>query len=674
MGLKNEYTTILDTLNDIATDISEFDLGDYLKKFQDTPHFERFDEKFKDFKHYLIEMTADCRSAVESPIYVGVVGHYSSGKSSLLNAMLFPQKSKNLLPTGQRPVTAKCTLLRFAEPKSGHRYFQITVNDKVNSLDEIAYQRMVSGGVPTALEDTHHFLLELSAEDLAGGVFKEMESKRIELLDTPGLGGPYWNDQYALMEWIKEFKLLLVCVGVHQITEVQAQNVNPFLKHSMSPIIPVVTFWDEWKKADILQGISDEKKAQIKVKEELKRHFSSMDDALDRVIFVSAKNYIDDIELSDSVQDIFTQDWNIDNVRKALSSFVTDNKKILESQREKDSPFDKGRKESVLSHGRELVSKFNGLERDLTETMDDLRPKDEYEETLYEAIEKIRDYIDREFDRIVDRIEQVVSDGISTISVSDKYNVAFSRIKQDIDSSMQDQLSGDLKNRLKRQCERSLQRPLFSEIEATPLGDKKIRRLKEDIKEQTDDFLEHLTQPPQDDIFIQPTGLPDMAKNIVSGIIAGFRDLFITNAPLALVIIAVILLWGPINYLLSRISWFEGKTLFIFIIGGIIIIISVLGIFWSRFKAAKEKTTMQVKEKARKENRPADIRNRINEHKSKEVDDYYKNLKETVQDTLRPTMDNSDSMFIDLTDLLQKLRENIRSLGKECNAIERSIK
>lgn len=204
-----------------------------------------------------------------------------------------------------------------------------------------------------------------------------MASKRIELFDTPGLGGPYWNDQYALQDWIKQFKLLLVCVGVHQISEVEAQNVNPFLRHSISPIIPVVTFWDEWEKTDLLQGISDERSAQIKVKEELKRHFPSMNDALDRVLFVSTKNYLDGVDLSDSVQDIFTMDWNIDNVRKALSSFVTDNRKILESQRAEDSPLDKGRKESVLSHGRQLISKFNNLENDLTKTMDDLCPKDE---------------------------------------------------------------------------------------------------------------------------------------------------------------------------------------------------------------------------------------------------------------------------------------------------------
>lgn len=157
MSIDNEYTTILDILNDTTEDLNKFDLDNYLKPFRDTSHFERLDEKFKDFKYYLNEMTDDCRRAVESPVYVGVVGHYSSGKSSLLNAILFPQKAKHLLPMGQRPVTAKCTLLRFTKSKSSHRFFQVTVSKEEKSLDETAYQRMVSGDVPAALECTNFF-------------------------------------------------------------------------------------------------------------------------------------------------------------------------------------------------------------------------------------------------------------------------------------------------------------------------------------------------------------------------------------------------------------------------------------------------------------------------------------------------------------------------------------
>jgi len=665
MSIDHEYTTMLDVLNDTTEDLDEFDLDNQLKPFCDTSHFEQLDEKFKDFKYNLTEMTDDCRRAVESPVYVGVVGHYSSGKSSLLNAILFPQKAKHLLPMGDRPVTAKCTLLRFTKSKSRHRFFQITASCEEKSLDETVYQRMVSGDVPTALEDTNFFRLELSAENLAGGVFKEMASKRIELFDTPGLGGPYWNDQYALQDWIKQFKLLLVCVGVHQISEIEAQNVNPFLKHSISPIIPVVTFWDKWDKTDLLQGISDERSARIKVKEELKRHFPSMNDALDQVLFVSTKNYLDGVDLSNSVQDVFTMDWNIDNVRKALSSFVTDNRKILETQRAEDSPLDKGRKESVLSQGRQLISNFNTLENDLTKTMDDLRPKDEYEETLYESCEKMRDNINREFDRVVDRIEQIVSDGIASISATEKYSLVFSRIKQEIDTLVQGQLSGDLKDRLKRECERNLHRPLFRSIEDMPLGDKQFHRLKEDIKEETNDFLEHLTKLPHGGIFKQPTGVSDMAINFVASLAAGFKDLLISNAPLAVVLVVVVSACPVIfKFLPNRIG--------LFVI--VFVLLAIFGIFWSRIVSAKEKTVMQVKEKARKQNRTADIKNRINEHKTQEVDNYYSELKQIIQRVLRPTKDNSDSMFSDLTDLLQKLRRKIRSIEKDCNAIERSIK
>ncbi|MBK1716656.1 dynamin family protein [Thiocystis violacea] len=230
-----EYQKLNDAISNIADEVARASIKDYLKSFTETGRFDKFEERFDDFKQDVKRAAEDCDLAINSPIYVGVVGHYSHGKSSLVNAMLFPQKIKELLPTGESIVTAMCTLVGFKDDRQGHEFREIKHDGVEVQIPSDEYQGKVSGKKSGTLQGVHHFHIKLNTSELNPGVFQSMAEKNIELLDTPGLGGPYWKDEHALQSWIKEFMLMIVVVKADSINKRVADTVNPFLKYSPRP-------------------------------------------------------------------------------------------------------------------------------------------------------------------------------------------------------------------------------------------------------------------------------------------------------------------------------------------------------------------------------------------------------------------------------------------------------
>ena len=308
--MPEDYREILDQLDDIQRALQGIDIDKHLDKFKGTDFFQTFENKFKDFAHDVENTTDDAKRAIESPIYVGVVGHYSHGKSSLLNAMLFPPKAREMLPTGKSIVTAMCTLLQFEAQRDLNEFYQVDKAGEETGISEEEYSAKVSGKRSGQLQDLHHFRLVLGTNNLASNVFRTMAEKHIELLDTPGLGGSYWKDEVALQQWMREFMLLIVCVKSDQINARTAAIVNPFLKQTARPIIPVITFWDCWGQSSDYKGISDEVMAREKAKEYLKKHFPAMTDAVDenRLIFASAKNYREQTVIPKKQEGLTTED------------------------------------------------------------------------------------------------------------------------------------------------------------------------------------------------------------------------------------------------------------------------------------------------------------------------------------------------------------------------------
>jgi len=126
------------------------------------------DEKFKPSVQLKQILNRQIKRAVYS-MEVAIVGQFSSGKSTFLNALL----SKDILPTGITPVTSKVIYINYGEEHklrvtyhSGvHEYFPI------EEIAQFSDQRMKK------MDDVKYLTIYIPAEIL----------KEISFVDTPGL-------------------------------------------------------------------------------------------------------------------------------------------------------------------------------------------------------------------------------------------------------------------------------------------------------------------------------------------------------------------------------------------------------------------------------------------------------------------------------------------------------
>lgn len=124
------------------------------------------------------------------PPFVAIVGQFSSGKSSFLNALL----GSEILPTGVVPVTAKPTFIKYAP----HNFLMALYNDgrqEYLSLSEIGAfvdQRK-------ALKDVKHLYIYLNNEIL----------KDVSFIDTPGLNSRSNADTKETMQILRQANALI---------------------------------------------------------------------------------------------------------------------------------------------------------------------------------------------------------------------------------------------------------------------------------------------------------------------------------------------------------------------------------------------------------------------------------------------------------------------------------
>ena len=124
----------------------------------------------------LSDKMAQLHAKIYEPMQIAVVGQFSSGKSTFLNALL----SKNILPTGITPVTSKINYIKYAETVK----LEVTFVDgreqfyDLNSIVSFTDQR---GG---QRDDISFLTLYYPLELL----------KSITFIDTPGLNSNSQND------------------------------------------------------------------------------------------------------------------------------------------------------------------------------------------------------------------------------------------------------------------------------------------------------------------------------------------------------------------------------------------------------------------------------------------------------------------------------------------------
>lgn len=110
---------------------------------------------------------------IDKPMEIAIVGQFSSGKSSFLNAIL----DEELLPTGITPITSKVCKILYGE----ERILEIHYKNKTKVLKDVEYLQKLNR---EAAKEISHFCLYL----------KNPLLKEIAFMDTPGFNSQNQED------------------------------------------------------------------------------------------------------------------------------------------------------------------------------------------------------------------------------------------------------------------------------------------------------------------------------------------------------------------------------------------------------------------------------------------------------------------------------------------------
>jgi predicted GTPase len=659
--MKNQidYPKLLQSLENVLLLAPEIQPDEALKKIKslDSRNYDDLIRECRDFLESVRRAAEDCKAAVDSPIYIGVVGHFSHGKSSLLNALLFPPKTPETLPTGEGVVTSLCTLIQFSNNADDHEFFEVAPGGEEQYLAADAYRVRVSGkGKKAGM--TSHFKVRLQVSQLSEPLFKDFVEKQIELLDTPGLGGPYWKDEQALMSWIKEFVMVVVCIKASEINETTAATLNPFLRQTTKPLVPVVTFWDLWRKAPDFKGITDEAKARDEAKKRISQFFPSLAHYSDETIFTSAKYCIQTIEVPENESRFFTDEWNVDNVRRSLANQVQAKGQILRTQKAKESALDGQRRAQVRSLAEKLCSDSIRYAKNIRGQIQSTVPRGEQEEVLQLLKEDLSKELERENERITARIDRLFCTAIPLIDEAKDWAPKCAALKDEVEVLYLDQRKQSAV-KLVAWFERFKLARLEPIIKSSGLKETERKRLELEFKRHSDEFLRQsgaTLMPPE--IVSIPNVAFGFAKNLIQGVVKGFKQLILANAPLAIGLLVAIPIIGSFRWILNRVPYIN--EIVPIVVG--VYALSLIGIFWGQFQNAIKLSLFEAKNKTLQANTNTKIAERIEKDLDESVSAFVSQITQSVDTRLASLDSETRDVLESLTQDLEKLEEAIREV------------
>lgn len=162
----------------------------------------------------------------DEPPLVAVMGEYSVGKSTFINAILRQQ----LLPTGEGVTTGTITILRYGEDERMRAVFldgRVVEKNGVGSVGDFVQET----GSGTKVDDLpHHVDVFLRAEVL----------KRIRIVDSPGLNAPFPEHKRITEEYLNEADGILWLFNVESAGKVTERDFLEKLKKYQRKAVAVV--------------------------------------------------------------------------------------------------------------------------------------------------------------------------------------------------------------------------------------------------------------------------------------------------------------------------------------------------------------------------------------------------------------------------------------------------
>lgn len=327
--------------------------------------------------------------AATTPFRVAVVGEFSRGKSTLINALL----ERDILTSDFRPNTAARTVLRYGEPERfrvnfvkelGRSAIEVLTNDLKNDLSRYTSDAAVNSDYRTLLKGDKKSLAEEIAEVEVWSSSNFLKAKQLEIVDTPGLGSVFQAHKAVTYEVIPTVDATLFLV---QADPGLGENEILFLKYVreyVNQIFFVLTKKDIARSSDELQGMLEFVRATIEENVELK---------VENLFPISALKILQGDE----------KDSGFHEFLPALEGFLVRSKGVGRLQ----APYD-----LAMTHWSRLYDAVSDDIAALGQSLDDLR--NELNRLLKDEkkIERTRDKLLKQVDDQIEELCGIATDGM----------------------------------------------------------------------------------------------------------------------------------------------------------------------------------------------------------------------------------------------------------------------
>ena len=148
----------------------------------------------------LADRARSLKSDFDNPPTIAVMGEYSVGKSTFINALL----GRTFLPSGEGVTTGTITVLHYgAQERMRLNYFsgQSTEIEGIQTLDSAVRE---TGGTEDEIRQISHVDVFLNCEVL----------RHIQIVDTPGLNAPFKEHQALSENYLEEADAILFLFNV----------------------------------------------------------------------------------------------------------------------------------------------------------------------------------------------------------------------------------------------------------------------------------------------------------------------------------------------------------------------------------------------------------------------------------------------------------------------------
>jgi len=384
-------------------------LAEKIRNAQNKGHYDAINELLTQIRRQIPEQVKKIEDRSKSEILVGVVGKYSHGKSSMLNGILGSLAGdRETLPTGVGVVTSLPSILRFRRDLDTPIFRTGPQEAELSSAEYKALAKGSSAG--RSLAHVDYLQIEVPAQGVP--FLESLADMRLVLVDTPGLGGPYWKDVSTLREWMSRFSMVIFALKATDINADTARVMDVFLKDFSRPVLPVITFWDEWHEASDYASCRTGTEAMARCRELVEMYFDTMkgEGRTEELTPISSSAFVkgESADAQDPRWSGVSPDWNMDVLQRAFLTHVSPRKDPLSGEM-RPSPVETHRLQEISRGLREMLSLFLALTGRKDEVLK-RRPgrgtTNKGVDAIFEAFEeKVSSMMEQALERVSERIE-----------------------------------------------------------------------------------------------------------------------------------------------------------------------------------------------------------------------------------------------------------------------------